>query len=153
VTNAPSDKAFTFSVVPKFSIAMSMAPVPSKSTPFIALAVANFVALEAFPDRVADIVPAMKLPLPSRATTVFTVLALVAFTAHEVEAEPLKLAPVRYDPADNVFGVLAVMVMLPPPLNDTPLMVLAFANTVADAALPENEEPVIVPLVIMLPCT
>ena len=54
---------------------------PSKLTPLIVRAVCRVVAVVAFPDRAAVIVPAEKLPLASRATTLLAVLALVASTA------------------------------------------------------------------------
>jgi len=53
------------------------------------------VAVVALPDKSAVIVPAAKLPDPSRATTLDTVLASVASTAQVVAAEPLKLLPVK----------------------------------------------------------
>ena len=53
------------------------------------------VAVVALPLRAAVIVPALKSPLESRATTLLAVFADVASTAHVVAAEPLKLLPVR----------------------------------------------------------
>ena len=63
---------------------------------------------------VAVIVPAEKLPEPSRTTTLPAVLAVSASTAQVVAAEPLKLLPVRYVPRVSVSGVAAVMVAVPP---------------------------------------
>ena len=53
-----------------------MLAVPSKATPFIFLAVASFVALEALPLNVAVIVPAEKLPEPSLLTRVLAVFVV-----------------------------------------------------------------------------
>jgi hypothetical protein len=64
-----------------------IAAVPSKFTPFIARGVASAVAAaanvdaEAVPVKLAVIVPAEKLLLPSRATIALAVLALVAVVA------------------------------------------------------------------------
>jgi hypothetical protein len=46
----------------------------------------NVVAVVALPAKAAVTVPALKLPLASRATTLDAVLALVASTAHVVDA-------------------------------------------------------------------
>lgn len=56
------------------------------------------VAVEAFPDKAAVIVPAEKLPEASRATTLEAVLVVVASTVAVTALEPLKLVPVRYEP-------------------------------------------------------
>ena len=93
------------------------------------------VEVVALPLRDAVIVPALKLPEASRATTVEAVFADVASTAHVVAAEPLKLLPVRYVPRVNVFVVLAVTVMLADPLKETPLMVRAVVNSSAVPAV------------------
>jgi hypothetical protein len=63
------------------------------------LAVANVVAVEALPDNAAVMVPALKLPEESRATTLDAVLALVASTA-SVKPAPSEppLPPVMYEP-------------------------------------------------------
>ena len=68
---------------------------PLKDTPPMVRAVCRVVAVDALPDNAAVIVPAEKLPDPSRATTFEAVLADVASTAHVVAAEPLKFEPVR----------------------------------------------------------
>ncbi len=54
-----------------------MAP-PLKLCPQIVLEFWSVVAVVAFPESAAVIVPAVKLPLPSRATIVLTVFKLVA---------------------------------------------------------------------------
>ena len=90
-----------------------MSAEPSKLTPLIALAVCNAVAVAAFPEQLPDeplafpvrlavIVPAEKLPLPSRATTVLAVLASVASTPIVTPVLPLKLVPVRCVPNVSV---------------------------------------------------
>ena len=58
-----------------------IAALPSKLTPLIARAVANVVAVVALPVNAAVTVPAVKLPLASRATIAEAVLALVAVVA------------------------------------------------------------------------
>ena len=68
---------------------------PLNETPLIVLAVCRTVAVEALPVRAAVIVPAAKLPDPSRATTLEAVFVVVASTAQVVAAEPLKLEPVK----------------------------------------------------------
>ena len=77
--------------------------------------------------------------LASLATIFDAVDAVVASTAHVVAVPPLKLDPVRYVPLVSVCGVLAVTVIFALPLNDTPLIVLAFCNVVAVVALPESD--------------
>ena len=57
---------------------------PSKLTPPIFLAVARAVADEAVPLRSAVIVPALKLPEPSRFTIADAVLASVAASTNAV---------------------------------------------------------------------
>jgi len=61
------------------------------------------VAVEAFPFKDAVIVPALKLPEASRATTLEAVFADVASTVHVCAAEPLYAVPVRYVPAVKLF--------------------------------------------------
>ena len=61
------------------------------------------VAVVAFPLKVAVIVPAEKLPEPSRATTLDAVFADVASTVQVCAAEPLYAVPVRYVPAVKLF--------------------------------------------------
>ena len=51
--------------------------LPLNETPLIVLAVCRVVAVVALPERAAVIVPAEKLPLASRATTLDAVLAEV----------------------------------------------------------------------------
>ena len=102
-----------------------------------------FDAVEAFPDSVAVIVPAEKLPDASRATTLEAVLADVASTAAVIAAEPLKLPPVRYEPSVRVLVVLAVTVMFAVPSKLVPLIVRAVCRAVAVAALPEQEDEVV----------
>ena len=53
------------------------------------------VALVAEPLKVAVIILALKLPLVSRATTLFAVLVVVASTAAVTAVPPLKLVPVK----------------------------------------------------------
>ena len=71
--------------------------VPLNATPLIDLAVCNCVAEEALPvtepTRLAVIVPAAKLPLASRATTLLAVLVEVAST--EIVAGRLPLNTVK----------------------------------------------------------
>jgi hypothetical protein len=69
--------------------------VPAVSAAAVALAVVAVVAVVALPDKEAVIVPAEKLPEPSRTTTLLAVLAVSASTAHVVAAEPLKFDPVK----------------------------------------------------------
>ena len=57
----------------------------------------------ALPDKAAVIVPALKLPDASRATTLEAVFAEVASTAKVCAAEPLYAVPVRYVPAVRLF--------------------------------------------------
>jgi len=59
------------------------------------VAVVAVVADVAFPLKEAVMVPAAKLPLASRATTLLAVFADVASTAQVVAAEPLKSEPVK----------------------------------------------------------
>ena len=71
-----------------------MAPPPAK--------LVAVPALVAEPDSVAVIVPALKLPEASRATTLEAVLADVASTVNVRATEPSKVPPlVRYVPAVN----------------------------------------------------
>ena len=111
--------------------------------------VSALVAEDAVPVRFAVIVPALKLPLASRATTLLAVLAEVASTAHVVAALPLKLEPVKYVPRVRVFVVLAVTVMFALPLNDTPLIVLAVWSVVAVVALPDSAPENVVALIVV----
>ena len=72
------------------------------------------VAEEAAPLKVAVIVPALKLPEASRATTLLAVLVVVASTANVRAVDPLKVPPlVRYVPAVKAaavaFAVVAVV--------------------------------------------
>jgi hypothetical protein len=78
------------------------------------------VAEEAAPLRVAVIVPALKLPEPSRATTLLAVLVVVASTANVRAVDPLKVPPlVRYVPAVKAaavaFAVVAVVASVAEP--------------------------------------
>ena len=64
-----------------------------------------FVAEEAAPLKVAVIVPALKLPDASLATTLLAVFRLVASTANVRAAEPLKVPPlVKNEPAVNALA-------------------------------------------------
>ncbi len=92
----------------------------------------------------AVMVPALKLPLASRATTLLALFALVASTENVVGADPLNVPPVRYVPAIKALGVLAVIVMLLDPLKLIPLIVRDVCNVVAVVALPDSAA-VIVP--------
>ena len=69
--------------------------LPAVSAAAVALAVVAVVAVVALPLNVAVMVPAEKLPEPSRATTLLAVFAVSASTAHVVAAEPLKFDPVK----------------------------------------------------------
>ena len=71
------------------------------------------VAVEALPDRVAVIVPAEKLPDPSRATIVDTVLALVAFEVTVNDEFPDWLAVNEAEPDKPVPETARVNVPLP----------------------------------------
>jgi hypothetical protein len=66
--------------VPAAAVTVILAD-PSKLVPLIVRAVARVVAVLAFPVSAAVIVPAVKLPLASRATIALTVFALVAVVA------------------------------------------------------------------------
>jgi hypothetical protein len=72
------------------------------------------VAVDALPDKVAVIVPALKFPEALRATTFEAVLASVASTANVLAVDPLNVPPeVKYVPAVNAaavaFAVVAVV--------------------------------------------
>jgi hypothetical protein len=71
----------------------------------VAVAALPVVELDvvALPLRLAVIVPALKLPEASRATTLEAVLADVASTDHVCADEPLYAVPLRYVPADRLF--------------------------------------------------
>lgn len=88
-------------------------PVPSPVRASVRT-VASFVAVDALPLKAAVIVPAAKLPLASRFTTVLAVLALVA---SPISADAMVTAPVR--PATEVTGnaiaVAAALVIRPLP--------------------------------------
>ena len=87
------------------------------------------VALVAEPDRVAVMVPALKLPDASRATTLLAVLASVASTANVRAAEPSYVPPeVRNVPAVKA---LATDPAWPAMLPETaePLMAMAVGVT------------------------
>jgi len=88
-------------------------------------AVCNVVAVVALPLNAAVIVPALKLPLASRATTLLAVFAEVASTAAVTADEPLNDVPVRYEPRVSVLVVLAVIVILALPSKLVPLIVRA----------------------------
>ena len=89
----------------------------------------NKAAVIVFPEKLAE---------ASLATILLTAEVAVASTAHVVAVEPLKLVPVKYAPLVRTALVLAVIVMLPEPLNDTPLIVLAVWSVVAVSAFPVN---------------
>jgi hypothetical protein len=111
--------------------------VPAVSAAAVALAVVAVVAVVALPDKEAVIVPAEKLPEPSRATTLETVLVEVASTAKVLAVEPSNVPPlVKYVPAVSAAVVLAVIVMFAEPLKLTPLMLRAVCRVVAVVALP-----------------
>ena len=69
-----------FTPVPPYcpAIAEVNAKVPSKGLPYIPIGAASFVDVLALPDKVAVIVPALKLPLGSLLTNVLTVFVAVA---------------------------------------------------------------------------
>jgi hypothetical protein len=68
--------------------------------PDVPVTVVAVVAVDAFPDNVAVIVPALKLPDALRATTLLAVLASVASTAKVLAVDPLNVpAEVKNDPA------------------------------------------------------
>ena len=78
------------------------------------VAVVAFVAEDAAPLKVAVIVPALKLPEASRATTLLAVFRSVASTANVRAVDPLKVPPlVIYVPpvraAAVAFAVVAVV--------------------------------------------
>ena len=84
--------------------------VPSKALPYMVLELANFVAVLALPDNSADIVPALKLPLPSRLTNVLGVLFGVA--------------------AAIVTSICAIVEELTPPILLDEAVILVFTNAV-----------------------
>ena len=67
--------------MPEPAVTTVMLAVPSKLTPWMLRAVCSAVAVLALPDKAAVTVPAVKLPLPSRATIALAVLELVAVVA------------------------------------------------------------------------
>ena len=69
-------------------------PVTAPDTAIVR-AVCSVVAVVAFPDKAAVMVPALKFPEASRATTLDAVFADVASTAAVTAAEPLNDVPVR----------------------------------------------------------
>ena len=79
--------------------------------------------------------PALKFPLASRATTLLAVFALVASTAKVTAALPLKVLPVRNEPAVRLLRLLP---------RATPLMVLL--ASLALAMLPASIVLVTVPV-------
>jgi hypothetical protein len=97
-----------------------------------------FVAEDAAPLKVAVIVPALKLPEASRATTLLAVFRLVASTANVRAVDPLKVPPlVRYVPAVKAaavaFAVVAVVANVARVAN---VAVVAKVALVAEAAEP-----------------
>lgn len=99
------------------------------------------VAVVALPDKVAVIVPALKFPDASRATTFEAVFAEVASTANVLAVDPLNVPPeVKYVPAVNAaavaFAVVAVVAVeaLPvkAPTNEVEVTDDNPANVVAD---------------------
>ena len=67
--------------VPPSTVDMVMSADPLKLVPLIVREVCSVVAVLALPVKAAVIVPALKLPLASRATIAETVLAFVAVVA------------------------------------------------------------------------
>jgi hypothetical protein len=100
---------------------------PLNDTPPIVLAVCSVVAVVAFPLNAAVIVPALKLPEPSRATIVETVFALVALEVTVNVEVPDWLAVKVAEPDRPVPETARVNVPL-----------LTFAAVVAVVALPFN---------------
>ena len=78
-------------------------------------AVVADVAVEALPDNVAVIVPALKLPEASRATTLEAVLAEVASTA--IVPLVVIVPPVRYEPA-TIEVTVPVVELVPAPMAE-----------------------------------
>jgi hypothetical protein len=117
---------------------------------FAAVANDAEVAVDAFPDNVAVIVPALKFPEESRATTFETVFVDVASTANVLAVDPLNVPPeVKYVPAVRAavvaFAVVAVvavvaLVALPAKLVTVNVLVVALKVNVElstlDALLP-----------------
>ena len=100
-----------------------IAAVPSKFTPLIARAVCNAVAVAAlpvvlpedpltFPVRFAVIVPAVKLPLASRATIALAVFAEVAVVAELLTFEAVEIVAslVSTMAADALMSALTMLV-------------------------------------------
>lgn len=79
LTDLPVAPIVRVRAVPQLAVVMSALPL--KLVPLILRAVASVVAVVALPDSAAVIVPAVKLPEPSRATIALAVFALVAVVA------------------------------------------------------------------------
>ena len=73
--------AVPVTLIPEPAVTTVIAALPSKLTPWIFRAVARVVAVLALPVSAAVMVPAEKLPLPSRATMADAVLVLAAVVA------------------------------------------------------------------------
>ena len=96
-----------------------IAAVPSKSVPYILLGVCNFVVVLALPDKVAVIVPALKLPLLSLFTKVLGVLV---------------------DVADAISLAMVVMVEeLTPPILFDEVVILEFTKAAVATSVPGSK--------------
>ena len=84
-----------------------MFALPLKLTPPMVLAVCKAEAVEALPVRAAVIVPALKLPEPSRLTILLAVLAFVASLASVTALLIAVWVPLT---APAIFGNVALMV-------------------------------------------
>jgi hypothetical protein len=149
VPTVPDDKFEAFKLVKFAPLTAPKDPdqVPEVIVPTVAklaaevmlgcAAVVTVPAVVAAPLNVAVIVPALKLPEASRATTLEAVFKFVASTAKVLAVEPSNVPPlVKKLPAVKAAVVLAVTVMLAEPLKLTPLIVRAVCRVVAVAALP-----------------
>ena len=130
-----------------------MLAVPSNETPLIVLAVANFVAVVAvvavvaLPLKLAVIVPALKFPLASLATTFEAVFADVASTAKVPDV--VIVPPVKYEPPATLVTV-PVVELVPAPIAVlkvaassalTVLSALNLGNVIADGFVKVNIFP------------
>ena len=111
--------------------------VPSNATPFIFLAVANLVAVPALPVVVVAVpavvavvaVPAFPVILPAIGLVTVKLVKVPTLVKPEVTTLLASAVPV------NVFASTAIVISTLPS-NVSPLMFLAVANLVAEAALP-----------------
>jgi len=140
---------------PAFVAALALVAEEAKVALVAEEAKVALVAEEAAPLKVAVIVPALKLPEASRATTLLAVLVVVASTANVRAVDPLKVPPlVMYVPAVKAaavaFAVVAVVASVAVVANVArvaSVAVVASVALVADEAkvalVAEAAEPVV----------